>query len=205
MSDLHLSFGSDKPMDIFGWENYTERIRANWQRMIKEDDTLIMAGDFSWGLKLHETLEDFKFIENLPGKKIFLKGNHDLWWSTLSKIKNFLKENDINSVDFVFNNTIICENYAICGTRGWLFSAKESDKKIIAREAARLETSLKMGKETGLELLVFIEVLKKYDVKTVYYGHIHGKGLNNQIGEIDGIKLKLISCDCLDFTPYLIK
>ena len=219
MSDLHLSFGCDKPMDIFGWENYTQRIKANWQRIIGEEDTLVMAGDFSWGLKLEETLDDFKFIESLPGKKIFLKGNHDLWWSTLSKIKKFLKENDINSVDFILNNAIACENHSICGTRGWLFSSKESDKKIIARESARLETSIKAGLETGFEPLVFmhfppaygeekcqeiIDVLKKYDIKTVYYGHVHGKGLNNHIDEIDGIKLKLISCDCLDFTPYLI-
>ena len=219
MSDLHLSFGCDKPMDIFGWDNYTNRIEANWRRLIKPEDTLIMAGDFSWGLKLEETLEDFKFVESLPGKKIFLKGNHDLWWSTLSKNKKFLKENEINSVDFVFNNAIACENYAICGTRGWLFSTKESDKKIISREAARLETSLCEAEKTGLEPLVFmhfppaygeeknreiIDVLKKHNVKSVYYGHIHGKGLNNEIREIEGIKLKLISCDCLDFTPYLI-
>ena len=219
MSDLHLSFGCDKPMDIFGWENYTARIKANWERMLTEEDTLIMAGDFSWGLKLEETLDDFKFIESLPGKKIFLKGNHDLWWSTITKTKAFLKENNINSVDFIFNNTISVENHAICGTRGWLFSSKESDKKIIDREAARLEVSLSAAINTGLEPLVFlhfppaygedrcdeiIKVLRKYDVKTVYYGHIHGKGLNRELSEIEGIKLKLVSCDCLDFTPYLI-
>ncbi|MBQ8794373.1 MAG: metallophosphoesterase [Clostridia bacterium] len=90
ISDLHLSFGVDKPMDIFyGWDNYTERIKANWIRLVKPEDTVVLAGDFSWGLKIEESLKDFEFLESLPGKKLLIKGNHDLWWSTAKKLREF--------------------------------------------------------------------------------------------------------------------
>lgn len=220
ISDLHLSLSSDKPMDIFGWQNHTEQIKANWKRMIGVEDTVVIPGDFSWGLKLEETLEDFRFLDSLKGRKILLKGNHDLWWSTVKKVNEFFKENDITTVELLFNNAIEVENKAICGTRGWMFSSSEADKKIINREAGRLERSLKSATETGLEPLVFmhyppayadehcdeiIEILKKFSVETVYYGHIHGNGFNNAIAEYDGIKLKLVSCDCMNFVPFLIK
>ena len=107
ISDLHLSFGSNKPMDIFyGWGNHTERIKANWCRLVNENDTVILPGDFSWGLKLTETLEDFKFLESLPGKKVILKGNHDLWWSTVKKLREFFEANNIKSVEILFNNEV---------------------------------------------------------------------------------------------------
>lgn len=207
-------------MDIFGWQNHVEQIEANWKRMIGKDDTVIIPGDFSWGLKLEETLEDFKFLNSLKGRKILLKGNHDLWWSTVKKVKEFFNENDITTVELLFNNAFEVENRAICGTRGWMFSSSEADKKIISREAGRLERSLKCADETRLEPLVFmhyppayaeehcdeiIEILKKFSVDTVYYGHIHGNGFNNAITEYNGIKLKLVSCDCMNFVPFLIK
>lgn len=220
ISDLHLSLSCNKPMDIFGWQNHVEQIEANWKRMIGKDDTVIIPGDFSWGLKLEETLEDFKFLDSLKGRKILLKGNHDLWWSTVKKVKEFFNENDITTVELLFNNAFEVENRAICGTRGWMFSSSEADKKVISREAGRLERSLKCADETGLEPLVFmhyppayaeehcdeiIEILKKFSVDTVYYGHIHGNGFNNAITEYNGIKLKLVSCDCMNFVPFLIK
>ena len=207
-------------MDIFGWQNHIEQIEANWKRMIGEEDTVVIPGDFSWGLKLEETLEDFKFLDSLKGRKILLKGNHDLWWSTVKKVNEFFKENDITTVELLFNNAIEVENRAVCGTRGWMFSSSEADKKIINREAGRLERSLSGAVETGLEPLVFmhyppayaeehcdeiIEILKKFSVDKVYYGHIHGNGFNNAIAEYDGIKLKLVSCDCMNFVPFLIK
>ena len=220
ISDLHLSLSTDKPMDIFGWQNHIEQIEANWKRMIGEEDTVVIPGDFSWGLKLEETVEDFKFLDRLKGRKILLKGNHDLWWSTVKKVNEFFKENYITTVELLFNNAIEVENRAICGTRGWMFSSSEADKKIINRETGRLERSLTRAVETGLEPLVFmhyppayadehcdeiIEILKKFSVDTVYYGHIHGNGFNNAIAEYDGIKLKLVSCDCMNFVPFLIK
>ena len=220
ISDLHLSLGTDKPMDVFGWENYVERIKANWLRLVKEDDTVIIPGDFSWALKLEDTLNDFIFLESLPGRKILLKGNHDLWWSTVKKVNEFFAQNNINSVELVFNNAVIAEDCAICGTRGWMFSQSEADKKIIKREAGRLERSLSEAEKTGLKPLVFmhyppayaedkcdelLEVLKKHNVNELFYGHIHGKGFNRAISEYGGIKLKLVSCDCLNFVPFKYK
>ncbi len=219
ISDLHLSFGSDKPMNIFrGWDNHTDRLKANWNRLVKPEDTVILPGDFSWGLKIEETLPDFKFLEKLNGKKIILKGNHDLWWSTVKKLNQFLEKNEIKTVSVLFNNTITAEGFAVAGTRGWFYDDK-ADKKIIAREVGRLEKSITEAEKTGLPILVFLhyppvyngeiceeifDVIKKHNIKTVYHGHIHGPGLNNATKEFDGVSFKLISCDCVDFTPVFI-
>lgn len=219
ISDLHLSFGTDKPMDIFkGWNNHTQRLAANWKRLVKEEDTVVLAGDFSWALKLEESLEDFKFLESLPGKKILLKGNHDLWWSTAKKLREFFSKNGINSVDIVFNNYAVAEGYAIAGTRGWFYDDKES-KKVLLREAGRLETSLCEAEKSGLPIITFLhyppvfsdmvcneifEVLKRHSIEKIYYGHIHGSGALYAVKEYEGIKMQLISCDCIDFTPFFI-
>ncbi len=221
ISDLHLSFGADKPMDIFrGWANYTDRITANWNRLVKEDDTVILPGDLSWALKLEDTLADFKYLEGLPGTKIICKGNHDLWWSTKKKIEEFFKKNQIKSVKLLFNNAFLVENITVCGTRGWFYDASDTDKKVVFREAGRLETSIKEALKLGSEPIVFLhyppvysdmvceeifEILKKYDIKTVYHGHIHGAGLNKSVSEFGGISFKLVSCDCVDFTPQCVK
>ena len=215
-----MSFSADKPMDIFrGWENHEEKIKNNWCRIVKENDIVILPGDLSWGLKIEETKADFAFLNNLPGKKILLKGNHDLWWGTAKKMREFLAENNFSKIDFVFNNCIVAENFAVCGTRGWFFDGGE-DKKVLLREAGRLEMSIKEALKTGLEPLVFLHyppvfggqvceeifsVLKKYDIKKVYYGHVHGAGKAGIVNEYDGIMLKLVSCDSIDFTPFCIK
>ena len=115
ISDLHLSFGADKPMDIFkGWNNYTERIKANWKRLIGENDTVILPGDFSWGLKLEETKKDFEFLELLPGKKLLIKGNHDLWWSTAKKLREFFSAYGFSSVDIERCEKILKEDLPSC-------------------------------------------------------------------------------------------
>ena len=218
ISDLHLSLGNDKPMDIFkGWENYYQRIEANWRRIVKQDDVVVLPGDFSWALKLEETRKDFLFLEALPGKKVILKGNHDLWWSTAKKINDFFESEKIKSVSIVFNNCFEIGEYAVCGTRGWT-KEKEADLKIICREAGRLRASISTAVEKGKIPLVFlhyppvtsdsiaeeiIEVLKEFDIKQVYHGHIHGKN-SNYIKEYDTISFKLLSCDCIDFTPLFI-
>ena len=221
LSDLHLAFGSNKPMDIFrGWENHTEKIRANWKRMIKSDDTVVLAGDTSWALKLEETLEDFKYIDSLPGKKLILKGNHDFWWSTQKKIKEFFETNNINTIDLLFNNSFTVGNIAVCGSRGWLYDGTgELDEKIIRRECGRLELSLKSVQAVNAERVVFmhyppvygdyacqplIDVLKSHNVSRIYYGHIHGTGKNYTVNEYDGIGMRLVSCDCVDFTPIFV-
>lgn len=219
ISDLHLSFGSDKPMDIFrGWDNHTERLLSHWNRLVTPLDTVILPGDFSWALKLEDTKADFDFLKKLNGKKIILKGNHDLWWSTVKKLKDFFAANEIDDVEILFNNTIIVENYAIAGTRGWFYDAAAEDK-IIAREVGRLEKSLTEAEATGLPVLLFLhyppvygnevcheifDVIKKHNIKTVYHGHIHGSGFNNAVKEYDGVEFRLISCDCIDFTPLFI-
>lgn len=218
ISDLHLSFSSEKPMDIFkGWSDYVNRIESNWRRMITENDTVVLPGDFSWALKLQDTLEDFKFLESLPGKKLLLKGNHDLWWCTVSKMKKFLAENNILSVDFVHNNAFQIGKKAVCGSRGWFDDGEQLSAKLLAREAGRLKTSIQAAKATGADPVVFLhyppayagkicseifDVLKEEEIKTVYHGHIHGSSLRNW--EHQGIKCRLISCDCIDFTPVLI-
>ena len=219
ISDLHLSLGTNKPMDIFGWDNHVERIRANWCRLVKADDIVVLPGDFSWALKLEESLEDFKFLESLPGKKVLLKGNHDLWWPTVKKVMDFLNKNEITSVSLVFNNAYEYGDYCICGTRGWCFPEGGSDKKVILREVGRLKASLECAKKLNKKPLVFLhyppvygeekcdeilDVLREYGIDFVYHGHIHGKGLNNATDEFGGIKFKLISSDCIDFTPYFI-
>ena len=220
ISDLHLSFGVEKPMDIFGgWQNHTIRIEKNWKHLVGENDTVVLPGDLSWGLKIEEAKPDFEFLNSLPGKKILLKGNHDLWWGTAKKMKEFLNENNFSTIDFVFNNCIVAENFAICGTRGWFYDDTSSDKKVVLREAGRLKTSIEAAKATGFEPLVFLHyppvfgeqvceeifsVLKEMDVKKVYYGHIHGLGKNNIVKEYDGISFKLVSSDCIDFTPFCI-
>ncbi len=219
ISDLHLSFGTDKPMNIFkGWDNHTERIKAHWKRLVKPEDTVVLPGDFSWGLKTEESLADFKFLEDLPGKKILLKGNHDLWWSTAKKLREFWEQNGISSVDIVYNSCVMAEGYAIAGTRGWFYDDTGS-KKVLLREAGRLDSSLKAAKLTGLPILTFLhyppvygefvcdeifEVLKRHNITEVYHGHIHGAGFNKAVSEYDGVKFHLISCDCIDFTPYFI-
>jgi len=219
ISDLHLSLSGDKPMDIFrGWDNHTQRLTANWRRLVRDDDTVVLPGDFCWALKTENAVADFKFIENLPGKKILLKGNHDLWWSTAKKLKEFFAQNNINSVDFIYNNSIVCEGFALAGTRGWFYDNTGS-KKVLMREAGRLEASLKAAKETGLPILTFLhyppvygdfvcneilDVLKRYNITTVYYGHIHGAGHTNPVKSYDGIDFRLISCDLIEFCPQLV-
>lgn len=220
ISDLHLSFSSDKPMDVFyGWQNYVEKLKTNWYRTVCNEDTVVIPGDVSWALKTEEAFEDLRFLDCLPGKKILLKGNHDLWWATAKKLDEFFIKSNFKTISILYNNCIVTEGFAVCGSRGWSFDSGEQNKKIILREAGRLEMSLKAAAETGFEPIVFLhyppvcvdyyseeimEVLKKYGIKTVYHGHIHGSGLHRTVKEYDNIQFKLVSCDCIDFTPYKI-
>ena len=225
MADLHLSLGTDKPMDNFhGWYDYVNRIEHNWRENVAEEDTVVIPGDFSWGIDLEEALPDFRFIENLPGKKLIMKGNHDYWWTTRAKTEKFFKEKGLKTIEILHNNSVLCEGKALCGTRGWVFMPNEPhDLKISAREAARLELSLQDSMHfPDAEKVVFLhyppvyanemvpnifDVLYKYKVKRVYYGHIHGEeGFKSAIrGEFHGIGYNLISADYLNCSLLRIK
>lgn len=220
MADLHLSLGTDKPMDVFdGWNNYENRIADNWQRLVTPSDTVVIPGDISWAMKLENCYEDFKFINSLNGKKIFIKGNHDYWWSTLSKMNNYVKEKGFTTISFLFNNSFCAENISLCGTRSWLFDlGQPKDQKVMQRELQRLETSIKSAQTE--EKIVFlhyppvsantdaeevIQLLHKYNIKKCYYGHLHGASIRSAVqGMVNGIEYKLISADSLDFCPYKI-
>ena len=219
IGDTHFSEGCNKPMDIFGgaWTGYRDKLVESLS-VLQPEDVLVLAGDFSWGMSLKEALADFKLISSFPGKKVFLKGNHDYWWNTMSKMNKFLAENEFDTIKIIHNNAYSVEGFSVAGSRGWFYDDK-ADKKIIAREVGRLETSLKAAESTGLPILVFLhyppvynqevcheifDVIKAHNIKTVYHGHIHGSGFNNAVSEFEGIKFKLISADCIDFTPFLI-
>lgn len=221
ISDIHLSFGDNKPMDIFGvnWENHTEKIKENWIKKVKEDDLVLLPGDFSWAMYLKDTYKDFEYLNSLPGKKLLLKGNHDFWWTTLKKMREYLEENKFYNIDFIYNNSYEYDNKIIVGTRGWQEGKTSEDKRLIKRENFRLELSLKDGiKKYGddKEIIVcmhyppfnnyeendlnFISTMKKYNVKTCIYGHLHGEvGESAKQGNIYGINFSLTSCDYTKF------
>ena len=225
IGDLHLSFHENKPMGIFGenWEGHEEKIKKDWKEKVTENDLVVLPGDFSWSTYLKDTYEDFDYLNKLPGKKILLKGNHDYWWTTVTSMRKFLKENNFQTIDFVYNTAYEFENYIIAGTRGWGQNEEGEDRKLLKREVARLELSLEKALEQKekqeKEILVFlhyppiihsnlinhemsefVKVLKKYDIKKCYYGHLHSSSIREAVeGNYYGIDFKLVSADGLDF------
>ena len=220
IADLHLSFGINKPMDIFGenWKNYEEKIKQDWLSKVKEEDLVILPGDFSWAMYLEEAEKDFQFINNLTGQKILLKGNHDYWWTTLTSMRKYIEKKQFKKIDFLINNSYEYKNKIIAGTRGWTLSEDDEDVRLTKREVDRLELSIKDGITKygeNKEIIVFmhyppinknymntdyINIMKKYNIKRCFYGHLHSKSIQDAIqGNIDGIELKLISSDGLDF------
>ena len=231
IGDLHLSFNEDKPMSIFGtnWEGHSDKIKQDWIEKVKPQDTVILAGDFSWATYLDETYKDFSYLNDLPGKKILLKGNHDYWWTTVTAMKRYLEENKIDNIDFLYNNSFEIENKIIVGTRGWALNDTENSSKMVNREASRLELSIKDAKEKygeDKEIIAimhyppilnnlmkneythdskFLDIMKKYNIKKCYYGHLHGASHKDAIeGIIEGIEFKLISSDYLNFKLHKI-
>ncbi len=220
LGDLHLSFGTDKPMDIFGgWSNHVERIEQNWRNTVGQDDTVVLAGDISWGMDLCESLPDFRFIESLPGRKLVLKGNHDYWWETKTKMERFFSENGITSVSILYNNAYRIGDVSVCGTRGWFYDAHGAhDEKILAREAGRLRASIDAAKKLGGEPVAFLHyppvcagrecpemmnVLEECGIKRCYYGHLHGRRNHAAAttGPYRGIDFSLIAGDYTQFRP----
>ena len=228
IADTHLSESSEKPMTVFGyrWNGWTERLCENWKNTVSENDTVIIPGDISWAMTLDEALADLKLLDGLPGTKIISKGNHDYWWNTLKKNEEFYKANGITTVKHLYNNSYEVEDVILCGCRGWYYDEKNAPEnadyaKIVAREAGRLERSLKSAEVfgEGKRKLVFfhfppvfgtfvcrelIDVMHKYGVTECFYGHIHGKYDAPFESEYEGITLRIISADYLEFNPYRI-
>lgn len=222
IGDLHLSLGTDKPMDIFGgaWVGYMEKLREGMS-VIREEDTTVLLGDLSWALGLDSAKEDFAWIDQIPGKKIVLKGNHDYWWSTAAKFYKFCQEQGFSNQFVLNNNHYEYDGFAICGTRGWFFEEERSsdhDGKVFRRELMRLEASLKSAGDLpkivflhyppryrGYECTEILELLKKYEVRQCFYGHLHGAshGLAME-GLWDGVEFRLVSADRLNFRPFKV-
>lgn len=228
ISDLHLSLSTDKPMDVFGdrWVGYVTKLKNSWEQNIGSDDIVIIPGDISWAMYLDEALEDLKFINALPGRKIISKGNHDYWWTTMSKLNKFLDKHDLHTINFMHNNSFDLEGVTLCGTRGWIspgdsdFGAE--DEKIHARELQRLELSLRsvsLSDKNGIIVAIhyppfnsrgepsdFIEIMRKYNVKMCVYGHLHGGSHKNAVeGNVYGIDFRLVSADYLNFKPLKLE
>lgn len=209
ISDLHLSFGVDKPMDVFGdkWIDYEDKIRKDWLEKVTESDAVIIAGDVSWATYLEEALEDFKWLDSLPGKKIILKGNHDYWWETVTKMNRFLSSHDINSIEFLYNNCIETDEYLICGTRYWADEDGMENEKIFNREIERAKISLNCASEGYKPIIMcthyppdnrILDELKDYNIYKWIYAHIHSN-YEEHLANTGDIPSYLTSCDFMDF------
>ena len=222
IGDLHLCLGAPKPMDVFGgaWIGYMQKLREGLS-VIRPEDTTVLLGDLSWALDLPSAKEDFAWINQIPGRKIILKGNHDYWWSTASKFYKFCEENKFTDQWILNNNHYEYDGYAICGTRGWFFEEERSgehDEKVFKRELIRLEASLKSAGDLpkivflhypprykGYECPEILQMLKRYDVRRCLYGHLHGPSHGLAIeGVWDGIEFKLVAADKLNFQPLRV-
>ncbi len=226
ISDLHLSLGVDKPMSVFGdkWENYTDKMLQNWNNVVGDDDLVVIPGDISWATYLDDAVADFEYIHSLNGKKLILKGNHDYWWTTPTKMNSFLKEHRLDSIEILQNKAYMYGKTAICGTRGWQYpstSGPSEDRKIFEREKQRLILSLEDALSKHPENIIvamhyppvgtspcendFLEIMNHYKASLCVFGHLHASSYKMApIGEFSGICLKLVACDYLDFIPKLI-
>lgn len=222
IGDLHLCLGAEKPMDIFGgnWIGYMEKLREGIS-IITDEDTTILLGDLSWALSLDEAGPDFAWINQIPGRKIILKGNHDYWWSTASKFYKFCDQQGFSNQFILNNNCYEYDGWAICGTRGWFYEEErsgEQDEKVFKRELLRLEASLKAAGDQrkmvflhypprykGYECREILELFNQYDVRYCFYGHLHGPSHKLAMeGMWDGVEYRLVSADFLDFKPWKV-
>lgn len=222
IGDPHLSLSVDKPMDIFkGWTDYIDRLKENWNAVVSPEDSVVVPGDISWAMNFGEAVKDFQFLDELNGTKYILKGNHDYWWNTMSKMTKFLEENNFDSIKIIHNNAYSVEGFALAGTRGWFYDDSSGDvNKVILREAGRLRASLKAAAELCGEIIAFLhypplnenqrcqellDVLSEFPVKQCFFGHLHGFVAPGCAKiEDNGINYNLVSADYLRFTPRLI-
>lgn len=223
LSDMHLSFSSQKPMNVFGsrWDNYEQRMFEKWQNTVGQDDVVLMPGDISWATYLKDAVEDFKYIDNLNGAKVISKGNHDYWWETMSKLNGFLTSNDFKSVRFLHNTLEIFGSVAVCGTKGFPETEHEpendDERKIYNRELLRLENAIDSAKKTGAKKIIvmlhyppgansaFARAMQNEKVDFCVFGHLHGNFFSNAVqGNVRGVEYRLVSCDYLKFMPIKI-
>ena len=224
IGDLHLSESSGKPMDVFGgvWQDYRRKIVEAFSQTLQEDDTVVLCGDLSWGLNLEQALADFKLVDSFPGKKILIKGNHDLWWSGIKKLNTLFDD-----ITFMQNDVYMVEKIAICGTRGWICPGTDgfdaSDEKIYKRELLRLEASLKAAIAADAQEIIgvmhysptndkkqlsgFTDLFEKYGVKEVVFGHLHGHDAerNKEPFNLNGVTYRLVSLDGIDADPVKLR
>ena len=221
IADLHLPGGDIKPMDIFGahWADHFERISQDWRSRVKDDDIVLLPGDISWAMSLPDAIPDLKAIGELPGKKVLLRGNHDYWWSSISRVRDALPEN----MYAVQNDCVCIDDTVICGTRGWNLPGEQTtadDMKIYQRELLRLNMTLTQARRMAADRPIvcmmhfpplteavrdsgFVELLQQFGISDVVYGHLHGAGLKTAFkGEYRGIRFHLVSCDGLGFRLY---
>lgn len=222
IGDLHLCLGAPKPMDVFGgaWVGYMDKLKEGLS-CITAEDTTVLCGDLSWALGLEEAQADFAWINEIPGRKIILKGNHDYWWSTANKFYKFCEANGFSNQYILNNNCYFYGDTAICGTRGWFFEEEKSgqhDAKVFNRELMRLEASLKAAGEKekivflhyppkyrGYECEPIIELMQRYGVRRCYYGHLHaGSHALAMEGLWDGIEYRLVAADYVNFAPVTV-
>ena len=222
IGDLHLSLSSNKSMEVFGggWQDYVRRLQEAFAQL-NDDDVTVLCGDLSWGMSLEESLEDFKFINALPGRKLLMKGNHDYWWNTASKMEKFFAQHELTTLEILHNNCKFYGDIALCGTRGWFYELDNQgthNEKVLLREVGRLETSLKAAGEKekicflhyppvyqGYTCPEILRLLRDYGVRQCYYGHLHGASHRRSIeGEYNGTRFSLVSADYLGFIPKKI-
>ncbi len=234
IADLHLSFGHDHKMDVFGsrWQDYTEKIEKRWRAIVSPEDTVVIPGDISWAMNLSEATRDFAFLDALPGRKLLGKGNHDFWWDTAKKCSKYFHENGFSTLSLLYNNAIMTEDFIVTGTRGWFLEKNQQQTvgtvdydKIMNRELLRLKIGLDAAKQlqkqghAEKEILVFlhfpplwgefvaepfIAALREAGVKRVFFGHIHGNYTAPAKINAAGLELRLIASDFLDFIPHRI-
>lgn len=223
IADLHLPGGDNKPMDVFGphWAGHFEKIKADWNARVREEDLVLLAGDLSWATLLKDAAADLQEIGSLPGQTVIVKGNHDYWWSSVSQLRSCLPP----SMTALQHSAARFGEVVVCGTRGWVFpmgdvQLSEEDEKIYRRELMRLEMALQEGVKLaqGRRLIAmthypplyenqrdtaFTALMERYGVSDAVYGHLHGAGIYAGFrGEHHGVRYHLTSCDSLDFTLY---
>lgn len=223
IGDTHLSFSTDKPMNIFkGWDDYVERLTKNWHALVAPSDTVVLMGDISWAMSLEQAKADFAYLDALPGQKIILKGNHDYWWNTRRKMEAFFENNGFSTLHILHNNAYRVGDFSICGTRGWFYDDTQSEPdKVMLREVQRLKTSINAGRALGGEPIVFLhyppisltqqcapflDLLKDEQISRCYYAHLHGGAAHLAFQDkFYGTKFALLSGDYLKFCPKVIE